>query len=166
MPDTITAAIITGSAALLAPMIPLAINGIKRIKENKRFRSIKKETAKDLEGNWICYAKVIDDPQEKRSYNGSIKFKVSRRTVQGTWHIIVHDENTSETQKGWDLMVTGGFIREGFLQLDYWNPNIEIRQFGSLLLELDGNRILKGKEIALGRDLKRIVFCEISFEKQ
>ena len=164
MDSTILVAIIGALGAIVAALIPLASDGLKSLRENRRYRSISKATAADLAGHWIGYTQVRDD-REPRKYRSSITMRPHKRTVSGTITVTIENPEVDEN-RGWTLDFIGGFIKEGFLQLDYWHPNPDVRQFGSIIYEFKSPRLFEGRFVAMGRDLGRMIYGEARLEKQ
>jgi hypothetical protein len=163
--DSISGAVIGALGAIVAALLPLASDGWKRIREHRRYRPISKNTATDLTGHWIGYTQVRDD-REVRRYRATIIMRPHKRTVSGTMTVTVETREADENNKGWTLDFVGGFIKEGYLQLDYWHPNPEIRQFGSIIYELKTSRLFEGRFVAMGRDLGRMIYGDARLEKQ
>jgi hypothetical protein len=167
MDSTIAGAAIGALATIVAALIPFATDGFKRLREQRRYRPISKATAADLSGHWIGYTQVRDD-REPRKYRATIIMRPHKRTVSGTITVTVENREAREADanKGWTLDFVGGFIKEGYLQLDYWHPNPDVRQFGSIIYELKNPRLFEGRFVAMGRDLGRMIYGESRLEKQ
>lgn len=165
MDAQIIGAIITGSAAILAVLIPLSISGIKRGRELRRFKPIPKNVASNLEGTWVGYTQVRDDPTP-RKYQAIMKFRPKRRRITGEFSVILENSEDNINEKGWTLPFAGGLIRDGFLQVDYWNSDININQFGSIILEVKNSRVLEGRFVAMGKDLAKMIYGKAKFNKQ
>jgi hypothetical protein len=129
-----------------------------------RFKPISKSTAKDLTGHWIGYTEVLDD-QEPRKYRSTITMEPRKRTITGKIMVTI-ESREKDDNKGWTLDYLGGFIRDGFMQLDYWNPNPEISQFGSIIYVSKGPRLFEGLFVAMGRDLGRLIYGKAILQKQ
>jgi hypothetical protein len=159
MDPAIWAGIIGAIATIMGALIPLLSNGLKRRREMRRFKPISKQTAKDLSGNWVGFTEVRDD-REPRQYRASITFIPKARTVSGKIVVTVENPQSQKENDGWHLLFLGGFIKEEYLQLDYWHPNQDIRQFGSIIYELKNPRLLEGRFVAMGRELGRMIYGE------
>lgn len=161
--STLLGAIIGAIATLLAALIPI-LNSIKWTKEKSRFVAINKKTKENLRGFWVGHTKVRDDIYD-RQYQASVTFEPSGRGIKGTMHIRRENENNRNEFVGWTLDFVGGFIRDGYLQIDYWNPDKNVCQFGSIIYKYTpGN--LDGHFVAFGRDLQTIIYGEAVLKKQ
>ncbi|SEH06301.1 Uncharacterised protein [Candidatus Venteria ishoeyi] len=90
---------------------------------------------------------------------------MSKKEVIGTGEV---DFPVSEVENhAFNISLTGGFLHERFLKLDYKNTNLAAVQFGSSLLTLssDGTK-LNGRFLGYGAKTERLVFGEIKLQKK
>lgn len=166
-------ALVGALGAIIAAVIPL-YNNFDWAGPGKRFRKITKATEQQLVGVWIGYTEVFDylsinkentnQDKSKRRYKAKTEFKVVGKCVKGKLHVIV--ENATEENIGWELEFTGGFVRDGFLQVDYWIGADSINQFGTIIYQLKVGGKMEGLFVAHGRDLNRLILGKAELQKQ
>lgn len=156
MEPVIVAAIISGSVAILAPIITYVVT---RMYDNRELRQIKGRQ-KAISGTWHgTIAQEIDG--NLANINLSITFTAGKKIVEGIAEFI-----SPMTGLPVKLNFTGGFHNDYFIKFDYTNPDETVIQFGSCIVRLsDDGKTLKGKYVGYGANTNQIVNGIVDLKK-
>lgn len=161
--ETITAAIIAGIFAIIAPILTYIFT---KFYDNRDLLVISQNRKAALNGAWhgkIFQAEGIRGQPVQYPFN--IDLSVNKKEVHGIGKVNFPISKT-ETHV-FNVSLLGGFLHDRFLKLDYKNTNPAEMQFGSLILNLssDGKK-LSGRFLGYGAKTEKLVFGELTLEKR
>jgi hypothetical protein len=156
MEAPIIAAIISGSVAIVSPVITYAVT---RVYDRRRLGKIEGRR-KAMVGVWK--GNIVQNMKGALlSMSLEITFTASNKVIEGSGEFI--SPTTNELAK---LKFTGGFYHEQFVKLDYTNPDELIVQFGCSILKLSSDgRMLEGRYVGYGATTNQIVVGEVSLRR-
>lgn len=141
MDPQLVAAILGAGGTILAPVIAWKL---ATWSEQKQYSQVSRARTRLLansiwKGQYVLAGK---DPN-----NISFTFSVRRKKIQGRGSYKHRDGQPTE------VSVSGGFVSERLLRLDYRNVDDHKLNFGTVLLEMNANaREMSGGILAYGRD--------------
>lgn len=150
MDSAVTAAVIGGLSTISASVLTLLVQGYLRSKKhvlppNDRLAAI--------EGTWSGLTQQDRGPEgQPIAVELEAKLAVRRRSISGTakvkWAKILLDVN-----------LTGAFVTDSIIKLEYASTVSGVMNFGVLFLALSANgQTLKGMMLGYGSESERIVF--------
>lgn len=159
MPPAVTAAIIGGAFAVVAPIIAYFV---RRVADAWLFQRIPRDRRTAIEGHWS--GSMEQDFRGRRvTYPGDLELEVRGRSLRGTLHVSL----TFAGQKVEPTFnMSGGFLHDRFARFDYTSKAKGSVHFGAMILELSPTATeLTGNFVAFGAYAQQIVSGPIRLTK-
>lgn len=156
MNPTIVAAYVSGGFAVTGPILTYFIT---KAYERRFLEPIGRNRGEALNGNWqgtIVQSTLIADVD--------IRLHAKNKEIVGEAHLRVQFDGVAHAIT---LAVTGGFLYDKFLKLDYKNTNRGTIQFGTMVLELAPHpSTMEGQYVGYGSLTESIVSGQILLTKK
>lgn len=156
MSPQLVAGLVTGGCALVVPVITFVLT---KAYEGRFFEPMARSRREALAGKWrgrLDQAPISGDLE--------VELDVASKRVHGKAHLTLDFEGK---ERFITLSLTGGFLHDQFLKLDYKNTNPGTIQFGSIILELAAEpRTMEGEYAGYGSLNRRIVSGKIMLTKR
>lgn len=154
---TVVAALIAGAVALVGPLVTYFVT---RAADTHLFQAIPPDRIAAIEARWKGTAE-----QEFRghlvNYPAELQLEVHGRVVRGRLHVDLKDRGEEFTPT---FELSGGFLHDRFLRLEYASDTKASVHFGAMILELSPDaRTLTGRFVAFGAYSQQIVDGSIRF---
>jgi hypothetical protein len=161
MNPTVISSIIGGVSIIIAAIVTFAL---KRSAESRQKALVPRDRRNALEGYWTGHAeKHYSEAGTPTVYELEGDFQVSGKRVSGDATSSVQIEGKKVAQP---LMLSGGFLDNKYLKMDYLSRQKEILEFGCFIVELDSEgKVLEGRFVGYGRRTKGIISGTIKLKK-
>ena len=161
MDATVLSGIIGGVCTIAAAIVTFALT---RSTEFRYKALLPKDRRLALEGYWTGQIeKHFPKPGTPEVYHFRGSFQISGKQVSGDAIASVQVEGKKVEQP---FMLSGGFLDNKYLKMDYLSRISGMLEFGSFIAELDSEgKILEGRFVGYGRRTRGLISGTIKLEK-